>query len=61
MEQKKGFGLKQLFIFLILFSGYLFLFRGPAAKPAQLAFRIGLLAVGVTGLLVLRARKKPRS
>jgi hypothetical protein len=55
--EKKAFGLEQVCVFMIVFSGYLF-FRGPAVKPAQLAFRVGLLVVGVAGLIVLRARKK---
>ena len=53
-----------LFMFMLLFGGYMLFLKGPASNSGQLAFRIGVFAVGLVGsvvLLVLRAvRSKSR-
>ena len=61
----RGFDtLNFLFMFMVLFGGYMLFLKGPATNSAQLAFRIGVFAVGLVGsiaLLVLRAvRSKSR-
>lgn len=45
--------------FCTFFSGYLFISNGPASNTPQLAFRVGLLLVGIVLMavsLVLKSR-----
>jgi hypothetical protein len=48
------------FVFTAGFGTYLLFFKGPAANGAQLAFRIGLFAVGMVGSLIIFVFKAMR-
>jgi hypothetical protein len=54
----------QLGFMIVSAIGAFFYFRGPAQNDAQLAFRIGVIAVGFIGLLIvsiIRLTRKRRN